>query len=74
MDQCAYFKTSCQAKGQCYVDNACSNGACVETPKEKGAKCNDGDDLTDFDACDGALPKTHPIEFPIGFPRHCCHI
>ena len=60
-DQCAYFKMSCPAKGQCYVDDACSKGSCVETPKEKGAKCNDGDDLTDFDACNGTTPLTHAM-------------
>ena len=60
-DQCAHFKMSCPAKGQCYVDAACSKGACVETPKERGAKCNDGDDLTAFDACDGTMPLTHAM-------------
>ena len=58
-DQCAYFKMSCPAKGQCYVDESCSKGTCVATPKKKGAECNDGDDLTDFDACDGTTPLTH---------------
>jgi len=53
-DLCA--NTVCEAQGQCWDVGTCdfTNGECSQAPKGDGAACDDGQDNTHDDACDGA--------------------